>query len=112
MDTKGLTKAEVLVALVQGAQYASNPMLAARMNVWKLTQSFATTSMMDEAGKLVKRKSYFDYVNLGDGPIMIKCKLEEGSFSPRLYDRDHGPGAAAAAIEAFRKRKAEAASSN
>ena len=40
-------------------------------------------------------QTYFDYVHRR----VIKVDLSGDDFSPRLYDRDNGAGAAAAALE-------------
>lgn len=45
-----------------------------------------------------QRRMYFDYV----AGRVIKCDLIGDSFDPRLFDRDNGEGAAAAAIRNLR----------
>jgi hypothetical protein len=46
---------------------------------------------------LVQGATYASDQTLG----IIKCMLEKKPFCPRMYDRVHGPGAAAEAIEAI-----------
>lgn len=50
---------------------------------------------MEEAASLLKDQTYFDYVK---GRV-LKVDLSGDEFDPRLYDRDHGDGAAAKALE-------------
>lgn len=49
----------------------------------------------EEAAALLEKYTYFDYLQ---GRVM-KVDLSKDDFNPALYDRDNGPGAAAAAIE-------------
>ncbi len=91
----GLDKAEVLAALYnnsrpQGmgfANYDANPM------------------SREEAAELLAQDHYFDYVK---GRVMKIDLASNESFSPGLYDRDNGPGAAAKIIEELRRGKAGA----
>lgn len=50
----------------------------------------------------------YDYADYVKGRV-IKVKLPEGaeSFSPHLYDRDNGDGAALAALQEYVKQKKE-----
>lgn len=58
---------------------------------------------LEEAHELLGGSEYADYVT---GRV-IKAKLPEGaeSFSPRLYDRDNGDGAALEALKKYVKEK-------
>lgn len=60
---------------------------------------------LEEAHELLGGYDYADYVK---GRV-IKVKLPEGaeSFSPHLYDRDNGDGAALAALQEYVKQKKE-----
>lgn len=60
---------------------------------------------LEEAHEQLDGYDYADYVK---GRV-IKAKLPEGaeSFSPRLYDRDNGEGAALAALQEYVKQKKE-----
>lgn len=48
-----------------------------------------------EAEKFLTGQTYFDYLK---GRVM-KVDLEKDEFSPRLYDRDNGEGAALRAVQ-------------
>ena len=95
IDIRRLRKAEVLKALYDNASpqgmgllhYTPGPM------------------PLDEAERLITQASdlYFDYVR---GRV-IKCSLVHDHIDPRLYDRDNGAGACAAAIAELRERTIE-----
>jgi hypothetical protein len=85
IDLRGKNKAEVLAKLYN----ASMPL--------GLGAFFATSGEMsvEEAQSLLDTgQTYFDYVR---GRVM-KVDLGGDELDPRLYGRDNGPGAAAAAI--------------
>ena len=94
VDIKGLDKAEVLYTLwrhshVQGLSFMG------------LTPEGFTLKKAQDLIKERQKNSdrlYFDYV---EGHV-IKCDLSGDSFDEFLYDRDCGPGAAAAAINELR----------
>lgn len=80
----GLDKAKVLAALYNASQCQGMGRL----------QFVAGDLDLEEAAKLLKNNTYFNYLK---GRVM-KVELKNDSFDPRLYDRDNGQGAAAAAI--------------
>lgn len=97
VPTGELTDAEVLVALYNAAKplgmgwlhYNPEPMTLEEAERELTT---GRTYQQNDDGLGV----YFDYLN---GRVM-KVRIGEGEFDPRLYDRDNGEGAARAAIEA------------
>ncbi len=91
IDISGLDKKSVLKAL-----YASAKPLGMGIMHFK-----AGDLPDDEADALIGAEPgylYFDYLN---GRLM-KVDITGDSFSPDLYDRDNGHGAAAAAIDSIR----------
>lgn len=93
----GLDRYEVLCALYNN----SHPL---GMGILHYTPGNLT---VDEAKTLLTQSmGYADYVK---GRV-IKVKLPEGSvsFSPRLYDRDNGEGAALIALQEYAKQKKSA----
>lgn len=90
----GLDRYEVLCALYNNSHPLGLGML--HFVPGDLTIAEAHTILDDSRG-------YADYVN---GRV-IKAKLPHGceSFSPRLYDRDNGEGAALRALKDYAKRK-------
>jgi len=87
IDLRGRNKAVVLARLYN----ASKPLGMGFL------QSDDKDMTVEEARDLLDSgHTYFDYLK---GRVM-KVNLEGDEFSPRLYDRDNGPGAAKRAIEA------------
>ncbi len=92
VDISGLDKGEVLFALYTASHYQGLSFLGA---VDSYTLKDAKADYEASSGK------YFDYLH---GKV-LKVDLSGDSFDPRLFDRDCGEGAAAAAIERLRKSK-------
>jgi len=84
IDLKGKDKAEVLAKLYN----ASKP-----LGMGYLAYDSADM-MVEEARQFLEKQTYFDYLK---GRVM-KIDLSGDCLDPRLYDRDNGAGAAAAAI--------------
>ena len=87
VSIKGMDKAEVLVALYGKARAQGLGVLHYRPEPMTKEEAQA---LLDEG------QTYFDYVH---GRVM-KVNLSGSDFDPWLYDRDNGPGAARAALEA------------
>jgi len=77
-------KAEVLAALYNNSH-------AQGMGFLHFTPEPMTA---DQARELLQKRTYFDYLQ---GRVM-KVDLSGDELNPRLYDRDNGDGAAAAAL--------------
>jgi len=90
IDISGLDKADVLLAL-WNASHEQGFSFLGNIGGDPLTREQAADAA---AG-------YCDYVK---GRV-IKCDLREDEFDPRLFDRDNGPGAAAAAIRKLREQQ-------
>ena len=93
IDITGLDKRKVLMAL-----YAD-----ARVQGMGIFQARSGGMTIAEAGELLAPREhgeppYFDYVH---GRV-LKVNLAGDKFSPRLYDRDNGHGAAQRAVDAIR----------
>ncbi len=88
MDVSDLNKADVLAVLYNACVPMGMGFLQARNEV--MTR--------EDAEKLLKKTTYFDY--LYGRPMKIKI---EDDLHPSLYDRDQGWGAAARAIEVLRE---------
>ena len=84
----GIDKAAVLAALYN----ASKPQGLGFL------QYDPTPMTTDEATLLLEEREYFDYLKGRD----MKVDLSGDSFSPYLYDRDNGPGAAERALTYLR----------
>lgn len=85
IDLTGKNKAEVLAKLYNASRPLGMGFLHATPEPMKI----------DEAQKLLDDgHTYFDYLK---GRVM-KIDLSGDQLDPRLYDRDNGPGAAAAAL--------------
>lgn len=84
----GLDKAKVLIALYEYSRCQGMGILQAKKE--PMTE--------EEANGLLKDDDYFDYVH---GRVM-KVRISGDELSPRLYDRDNGPGAAEYAINTIR----------
>lgn len=85
IDLKGLDKARVLKALHEHSRAQGLSFLGLR----------AEPLTVEECRDLLAKQTYFDYLH---GKVM-KVDLGDDELDPRLYDRDNGDGAAAAAIE-------------
>lgn len=85
IDISKLDKAEVLAALYNNSKQQGIGFLNARSRE-PLTK--------EEAAELLAEDTYFDYLA---GRVM-KVELNGDTLDSRLYDRDNGAGAAAAAI--------------
>ena len=89
IDISGLDKAKVLVALFNHS----------RQQGFGFIHIEGRHSLSEqEAAEYLKKSTYFDYLR---GRVM-KVELGKDSFSPGLYDRDNGPGAAKFAIDSIR----------
>lgn len=93
IDITGLDKRKVLIALYESARVQGMGILHARSERMTIA----------EAGELLAPREhgeppYFDYVH---GRV-LKVNLAGDKFSPRLYDRDNGHGAAQRAVDAIR----------
>lgn len=90
IDITGLDKRRVLMALYEDARVQGMGILHARRERMTIA----------EAGELLApgQPHYFDYVH---GRV-LKVNLAGDKFSPRLYDRDNGHGAAQRAVDAIR----------
>ncbi|MDF2577779.1 MAG: binding protein beta chain [Chlamydiales bacterium] len=104
VDIRGFAKYKVLQALFNHASI--HPLVIKALPGAVTMYSDPKFLMSDEeAQKLIQKSSnlYFDYVHVKDCPRCIKVDLQDDSFfDPRLYDRDHGSGAAAKAISRLR----------
>ena len=85
IDISKMNRADVLAALYNSAR-------AQGLGLLQWTDAPMTR---DEARSLLDGQTYFDYVR---GRVM-KVDLRGDILDPRLYDRDNGQGAAAAALE-------------
>lgn len=93
INIAGLDKAEVLMALYHRGQVQGLGTLEASsssMTLEKAKELVAEATADARHGEVI----YFDYV-LGR---VIKTEIGLDELSPRLYDRDNGQGAAAAAL--------------
>jgi hypothetical protein len=89
VNIKGLKKSTVLIALYNEAQVQG-------MGIFAPFQKQITE---DEAEEMLKRSTYFDYLN---GRVMkIDLKSDE-EFEEWLYDRDNGSGSAQRIIDELR----------
>ena len=90
VDITGLDKAEVLYALYNASHVQGLGFLQAVDNY-----------TLEDARRDYEASNdkYFDYLH---GRV-LKVDLSGNEFNPRLFDRDCGNGAAAAAIEKLRK---------
>jgi hypothetical protein len=95
VDITGLDPAEVVIALYERAR-------AQGMGALYATHEPLTV----EAARQVLEHTKPDRIDYLLGRVM-KVNLHEtpGAFDARLYDRDNGTGAAAAAVAALRERK-------
>lgn len=91
IDIAGLDKAEVLAALYNRAR----PLGLGHL------QYEPSDMTKEQAAKLLESSTYFDYVK---GRVMKINLKSDDQFSPSLYDRDNGTGAAESVIKELRKR--------
>lgn len=89
IDLRGLDKADVLAALYNRSRPQGLGFL----------QATSGDMTREEAAELLKEHTYFDYLH---GRVM-KVNLAGDTFSPHLYDRDLGEGAAARAVASVRE---------
>lgn len=91
IDIKGIDKADLLAALVNGASPLGVGVLIA------LTEPGGMTR--EGAAKLCEKHLRFDYVR----GRPIKTDISGDTMDVRLYDRDAGEGEAARIVEELRK---------
>ena len=83
-----MDKAAVLAALYNASKQQGFGMLNAKGR---------TDMTISEAANLLKKNTYFDYLN---GRVM-KVDLSKNEFDPFLYDRDNGDEAALSALRYY-----------
>jgi hypothetical protein len=86
IDISKLDKAEVLAALYNNSK---------QQGLGFLDVSGKSPMTKEDAQNLLSQQDYFDYLR---GRVM-KVDLKGDSFSPHLYDRDNGTGAAERALQ-------------
>lgn len=91
IDVSGLSKGKVLAALYNAATPLGMGSLHAD----------SRTMTEEDAERLIdgSPSPYFDYVK----GRPLKVEINGHTVDPRLFDRDHGPGAAQRAVVALRK---------
>lgn len=87
IDLRGRDKADVLVRLYNASRPQGMGMLSHDIKHHSMSHTEAK-KMLDSGS------TYFGYIH---GRV-LKVDLSGDTLDPRLYDRDNGPGAAAAAI--------------
>lgn len=90
VDTRGLSKADVLAALYNNSKPIGLGLL----------QFDPKEMMVTEAEELLKQTTYFDYLK---GRVMKVDLSSSDGFEEWLYDRDNGNGAAQRAIDSLKK---------
>ena len=85
VNTKGLSKAEVLAALYNASHPQGMGFLFAEAGDMKI----------EDAKKIGQSQDYFDYLK---GRVLKVDLSDPDGFDERLYDRDNGVGAADRAI--------------
>ncbi|MBB76605.1 MAG: hypothetical protein CMJ75_19030 [Planctomycetaceae bacterium] len=95
MDIRGIDKATLLAALVNGSKPQGMGHLTNRGH-FRREQAQQLIDKRTERGE----KLYFDYVN----GCPIKCDIGGDVLDTRKYNRDAGEGIAEAIVEAIRKR--------
>lgn len=90
INIKGLDKAEVILALWNGSHTQGMSIIG--------VETFHPT--ISDAREWIEHNPSMDF-NYLNGRV-IKCDISQDEFDPRLYDRDCGDGAAAAAIDKIR----------
>lgn len=90
IDISGLDRRDVLAALYN----------ASRPQGMGFLQYNAAPMDREEAGQLLERTDYFDYLK---GRVMKVSLKSEAAFDEWGYDRDNGSGAAQRAIDELRK---------
>lgn len=93
MNIAGLDKAEVLAALYNGSR---------QQGIGFFNERGASDMTLEQAREELSRNEnmYFDYLH---GRAM-KISLRDDELRTDLYNRDNGPGAAEAIIEALRSK--------
>jgi hypothetical protein len=110
IDIKGIDKAELLAALVNGARpqgmgflhAGSSPMTKAEAQEW------IDKCRSHDTHSIGAQYLSFDYVK----GRPIKSDISGDTFNPRLYDRDQGDGAAARVVASLRAQTGASASEN
>jgi hypothetical protein len=92
IDVSDISAAELLAALYNNSR-------AQGLGFLHYTPEPMTTA---EAEKLIKARSYFDYIQ---GRVM-KVEINGKTLDPWLYDRDNGEGAAQRVVDELRERGA------
>ncbi|MBL4706288.1 MAG: hypothetical protein JKY54_17305 [Flavobacteriales bacterium] len=87
IDISGMNKAEVLAKLYNASKQQGNG---------KIIPNSGDISVSDAQTVLDRGVTKFDYL----GGRALKISLATDQLDPQLYDRDHGEGAAEAAINA------------
>lgn len=90
VDTRGLSKAEVLAALYNNSKPLGLGLLQFDHKEMTVT----------EAEELLRQTTYFDYLK---GRVMKVDLSSSDGFEEWLYDRDNGNGAAQRAIDSLKK---------
>lgn len=98
INIKGLNKAKVLHALWHGSRTQGLSFLGLRGPDFTLERAEEIIKEREDKIDNPNYRYYFDYV---DGHV-IKCNIGGDEFDERLFDRDCGKNAAAAAIENLR----------
>lgn len=93
VNTKGLSKAEVLAALYNASHPQGMGLLFAQPGDMSI----------EEAEEIAKSQDYFDYLK---GRVMKVDLSDPDGFDERLYERDNGYGSADRAIMKARDKKA------
>lgn len=104
ISIKGLDKAKVLLCLYNGATsqgeaFKSMPQMAV------LASMMPEASIEDAQREMQRHTSgrlYFDYTDLGCGPVPLKVDLTDDEFEASSYDDYHGEGKASALIDSLR----------
>lgn len=97
INIKGLEKSKVLHALWHASHAQGISFLGFMSSDFTLERAEEIIKARENIDN-PNYRYYFDYV---DGHV-IKCNIGGDEFDERLFDRDCGEGAAAAAIEALR----------
>lgn len=93
IDISGLDKALVLYELVRNAYPVGFDAIKCDLN-------FNIDKVREYMASCKPGFMYFDYVN----GCPIKIDFSNDEINPRLYDRDHGEGAAAEVIKLIREK--------
>lgn len=103
LDISGIDKAELLAALYNSAHPLGFGFMRFKeghqMTTAEAREIIDTGANPDYAG--ARNGLYFDYLH---GRV-IKCRLDDDTMRPDLYDRDNGKGAAAKVVAKLRAAK-------